>query len=76
MFVELITTFFRFENSLFLAKRIKEFVLVRDYQVPEQKKFSIAVYRLKKMSYINRNESVFKVLKACVNEIEKYPRET
>ena len=54
---------------------MKEFVSVRDYQVPEQNRFSVAVYRSRKMSYINRNESAFK----CFGRMRKlnwqYPRE-
>ena len=42
-----------------LLKTNKE-VSVRDYQVPKQNKFSIPVYRSRKMSYIYRNESTFK----------------
>ena len=47
---------------------MKEFVSVRDYQVPEQNKFSVAVYRSRKMSYISRNESAFK----CFGRMRKW----
>ena len=46
----------------------KEFVLVRVYQVPEQKKFSTAVCSSRKMPYINENQSIFK----CFESMPKY----
>ena len=39
--------------------------------MPEQKQFSIVVYRSRKMSYINRNESAFKCFESMRNTQEK-----
>ena len=46
-----------------------------DYQVPEQNKFSIAVYRSMKMSYVSRNESAFKCFENMRKWKWQYPRE-
>ena len=45
--------------------------MVRDYQVPEQKKSLKSVYSSKKISYINKMSLFSNALKACVNEIDK-----
>ena len=48
----------------------KGVVSVRDYQVPEQKKFSLAVYCSRKMSTSVETSLFSNDLKTCVNEID------
>ena len=70
LFIDLIIKTFGLENSLFSQRRIKEFVSLKDYQMSEQKKFSIAFYRLRKMSHTVEVILLSNVLKACVDEID------
>ena len=49
---------------------MNKFVSVRDYQMPKQNRLSIAVYPIRKMSYIYRANMLSNALKACVNETD------
>ena len=45
--------------------------MVRDYQVPEQKKYLKSVYSSREISYINKMSLFSNALNACINEIDK-----